>query len=399
MKKNQVNAILVDQTKRRKKIFSYCACLLIISIIAFSFFVVYVQKNKNYFVTYKEESGIDYRVYLKENSFFEENYLGNDSKYIASLIDFISANFEYSISMSEKNVDYRYGYRMDAVVSVTEKNSTKPLYTKTNELLNVENQYADGSQNVEIIQNIDIDYNEYNDMIKSFISLYGLDDVQSTLTINMYVDVIGSCDEFQDDSNNTSVTSLSIPLTTKTMEIDIKNNIVEADDGVIICNEANSFTIIYLVLFITTLLFGMFILYKLIKYVVDTRTAENIYDFELKKILNNYHSYIQRVSNKIDLGHEHILQIDNQFIYKGCQFFRLEAFTDMLEIRDSINAPILMSSNSQNTATYFIILDVTNKAVYVYGLRINDIKNQMKNNAIKKGYIKSIEEEKKLFEQ
>ena len=50
----------------------------------------------------------------------------------------------------------------------------------------------------------------------------------------------------------------------------------------------------------------------------------------------------------------------------------------MLEIRDNINAPILMSSNENNTATYFLILDVSNKAVYIYGLRVKDIKRQIR---------------------
>ena len=86
-----------------------------------------------------------------------------------------------------------------------------------------------------------------------------------------------------------------------------------------------------------------------------------------------------------------MLRIDDNTMYKGCQFFKLESFTDMLEIRDSINAPILMSTNDTNTATYFIILDVNNKAVYTYGLRVTDIKKQMKRNSIRDGYIDDLE--------
>ncbi len=44
----------------------------------------------------------------------------------------------------------------------------------------------------------------------------------------------------------------------------------------------------------------------------------------------------------------------------------------MLEIRDSLNTPILMSSNEDDTATYFIILDALNKAIYIYELRIDN---------------------------
>ena len=40
-----------------------------------------------------------------------------------------------------------------------------------------------------------------------------------------------------------------------------------------------------------------------------------------------------------------------------------------------------------------IILDVNNKAVYTYGLRVTDIKKQMKRNAIKDGYMEDFMED------
>lgn len=383
MKKNQVNAILVDQAKRKKKIFIFVTFIVIVFSIFLSFLLVYVKENKSYSVNYKEDSKIDYKVFLKENNFFDENYLGSGSQYIASLIDYITANFKYQISMEDRTVEYKYSYRIESQVTVKETKNSKPLYTKTKELLNIKDKYATSSSNIQINESLDINYNEYNDLIKSFVSIYGLEDIVSTLTLNMYISVIGSCDEFENDSNNESVISLIIPLTTQTVGIDIKNNLVESNDNVIICSDESPYTILYLIASNIFGLLGIFLIYRLILYVVRTRTAETIYDIELKKILNNYHSYIQKVKNKMDLKANLGLEIDSQFNYKGCQFFKLEAFTDMLEIRDSINSPILMSSNEKNTATYFIILDVTNRAVYVYGLRVTDIKRQMKSNATK----------------
>lgn len=385
MKKNQVNAILVDQTKRKSTIIAYIFMIVIIFLSFILFLFMYLGNNKSYTVSYKEDSNIDYKVYLKENNFFGEQYLDSNNNYIASLIDYIKANFKYTITMEEKEVEYNYSYRIESTVSVKERNN-KPLYTNTKKILSVNNQYANSNTNVEINESLNIDYNEYNDLIKNFVSIYGLDDIDSTLTISMYIDTIGSCDKFEEDSNNETVMSLVIPLTTKTVGIDIKNNIIESNDNVIICNESNSLIVLYLIISILFLLLGVFVVYKLIRYVITTRTAETIYDIELKKILNNYHSYIQKVSNSFDLNHSG-LEIDDNFIYSGCQFFKLEAFTDLLEIRDSINAPILMSSNKKNTATYFVILDVVNRAVYVYGIKVTDIKKQMKNNAIEKGYI------------
>ena len=392
MKKSQVNAILIDQTRRRNTILCFLCVIIVLSFISVALFLIYVNRSKDYSVSYKENSKVDYKVYLRDNDFFDEDYLGRENKYIASLIDYINATFNYEISMSEKNVSYRYSYRIESLVDVTETKSSKPLYHKTTELKRVDEQSADGKKNLIINEDLDINYNNYNDLIKQFVKIYGLDDLNSTLTISMYIDVIGSCESFENDSNNGSVISLVIPLTTKTVGIDIKNNLIEASDNVIVCNDSSPLTVLYAIAATLFVVADAFIIQKLIKYILLTRTAETVYEIELKKILNYYHSYIQKIANNVDVKTDgDALQIDNSSKFKDCQFFKLEAFTDMLEIRDSLNAPILMSTNATNTATYFIILDVKNKAVYMYSLRINDIKRQMKNNAILSGYIDKID--------
>ena len=393
MKKSQVNAILVDQVKRRNMILNFVCIIVVLSILSVAFLFIYVSKSRNYSVSYQEKSNVDYKVYLKSNDFFDEKYLGLENKYIASLINYIDANFKYEISMKEKNVDYKYSYRIEALVNVSESKGSKPLYTKTTELLKVDEKTASSKSNVTINENLNINYNQYNDLIKQFVSIYKLNDINSTLTVSMYIDVVGSCEDFESDSNNESVISLVIPLTTRTVGIDINNNLVEASDNVIVCNDSSPLTVLYAIVAVLILAVDGYFIYKMIKYIIHTRTAETIYDIELKRILNYYHSYIQRIRNNIDLKNGDMLQIDNDVIYKGCQYFKLESFNDMLEIRDSLNAPILMSTNDTNTATYFIILDVNNKAVYTYGLRVTDIKKQMKRNAIKDGYIEDFQDD------
>ena len=373
MRRDQVREILADQTKRRKTILNYVLIIVIVFVLAFAFFLVYYSKSKDYFISYQEKSNIDYKVYLKDNDFFKEKYLDNNSRYIASLIDYINATFEYEINMSEKDINYQYSYKIVADVNVNENKSLKPLYSTSKELLNIEDLKSNGKSNVKISENLKIDYNDYNDLIKEFVSVYELNDVNSTLTLNMYIKVKGTCEKYSESADKEANISLVIPLTTKTVEIDIKNNLVESNDNILVCNDDNGLAIIYLLIGIAICFINIFIIYRLVKYITTTRSAETIYDIELKRILNYYHSYIQKVKNKIDLKKG--LGLDN---YKECQFFRLESFTDMLEIRDNINAPILMSSNENNTATYFLILDVSNKAVYLYGLRVKDIKRQMK---------------------
>ena len=267
MKKSQVNAILVDQAKRRNMILNFVCIIVVLSILSILFLFIFVNKNRDYSVSYQEKSNVDYKVYLKSNDFFDEKYLGIDNQYIASLINYIDANFKYEISMKEKNVDYKYSYRIEALVNVSEAKGSKPLYTKTTELLKVDEKSASSKDNVSINERININYNQYNDLIKQFVSIYKLDDISSTLTVSMFIDVVGSCEDFETDSNNESVISLVIPLTTKTVGIDIKNNLIEASDNVIVCNDASPLTVLYAIVSVLILVLDGYFIYKMVKYI------------------------------------------------------------------------------------------------------------------------------------
>ena len=162
MKKNRVNEILINQTKRRNTVLAFSCAIFIISIISLAFFLIYIERNKDYYVTYNEKSNIDYKVHLKENDFFDENYLGTNKQYIASLIDYITANFEYDLSLNEMDVNYKYSYRIEADVSVKHNETGYLLYNTTKELLSEEEKITN-DRNVTIKENVEIDYNQYNE--------------------------------------------------------------------------------------------------------------------------------------------------------------------------------------------------------------------------------------------
>ena len=247
MKKNQVNAILTNQTKRRNTVFIFICAIILTILIAISFFFIYAERNKKYYVTYDEKSNIDYEVYLKENDFFDDNYLDKDKQYIASLIDYIGANFEYNLSLEEKDVDYKYSYRIEANVDVKSKSTSNSLYNKTETLLD-EKERSSSDRNVTINEFVKIDYNKYNNLIKKFIDVYSLDDVESTLTINMYVNVVGSCEDFEGNQTQESVMTLSIPLTTKTIAIDLVDDLINSENNVMQCKKIYTNNEIFIVL-------------------------------------------------------------------------------------------------------------------------------------------------------
>lgn len=368
MKKSQINAILVERAKRRNTIAAYVSIIVVLVILTFSFVALYINKSKNYTVGYKEDSNINYKVYLKDNPFFKEQYLENGNVYLETLIDYIDTDFKYHASLEQENVDFKYTYKIDANVEVKTKNGKNPIYKFKEELLNEIERYSSGSK-IDINEKLKIDYNYYNDLIKDFIKAYGLDNIDAKLKVNMHINVIGSCDQFENNAENESVMSLIIPLTTKTVDINISDDLIETDDNIIMCNSDKSMATAFLILTIITICLLLLLVIKLIKYIIETRTAEDIYHIELGKILNNYGSYIQEVDGSIELS--------------DYEVWRMKSFDDMMEISDRVNQPILMIENKDKTGVYFIIPNL-DKRLYTYGFKVSEIQEQMKENYINK---------------
>lgn len=361
MKKKQVDEILVNQAKRRRNSFILISIIVLCFIIGFYFLILFFQRNKDYFVSYKEANNTSYIVSLKENEFFEKDYLDENNEFISSLVDSINANFNYKLSLDEGDVSYKYNYRIEADVNVKRKNSGNSLYKENKVLLDSIEMYSN-DKDIIINEDIKIDYNEYNNVIKKFINMYSLDDVESYLTVNMYINVIGSCENFEKSANKESVISIKIPLNTRVVDIEISDNLLNNVNNLIQCKKMYENAFVFLIIAIVFFGGSASLIFVTIKYIISTRTAENIYERELRKILNTYGSYIQT--------------LNNDFNFKSYQILIIRSFNDMLEIRDTVGQPILMKENQKKDGAYFIIPGM-DKILYTYRLKVTDIEKEM----------------------
>jgi hypothetical protein len=183
------------------------------------------------------------------------------------------------------------------------------------------------------------------------------------LTVNMYVNVIGACEDFVENKEKESVMSLEIPLTTKTIAIDLSDNLIVSENNVMQCKSIYTNNYIFVVLCVIFAFIGVCLTGLTFKYIIKTRTAEDLYEKELKKILNNYGSYIQTLGNDFD--------------FSEYQLLKIKTFTDMLEIRDTIRQPVLMKQNPDKTGAYFVIPS-NSKILYVYRLKVSDLEKEFR---------------------
>ena len=343
------------QRRRRKSVQEYFIKAIILIILIIIVLSIDIKNNNKSAVCYKENSNVDYKVFLKENEFYENNYSPKDNQYIAGLIDYIVADFCYDLEIYESDIKYDYKYRLEAEVNVEEKTTNKSIYNFEDVLVAEKKFEGKEDKTISIKENVNIDYNKYNDLIKKFVTVYDLDEALATLTINMYIDIEGIEGNFQRDEADEYLVSLDIPLTTKTVGIDLNTNLIGCEEELITC-ENKKMVWPRIIIFVLILMEIRYIV-KLCKYMSKNRTPEDIYRLELNKILSNYGSYIQKINNGLNMDKYELVTVDK--------------FNDILEIRDTIQEPILMFELAEQLKTYFMIPS-KNQILYIYELAVNN---------------------------
>ena len=351
--------ILQHQKRRRKHKIKLAVESIVIIIISIITIVSYFCLSKNEYNRYTEKAKVDYKVNLKENEFYEDDYLDEKNTIIASLIKDLEVEFKYNLNL-EQDQDYTYSYKILAKTSVKESSRDNTIYETTQELLSKEVQESN-AKDLEIAEKVTIDYNEYNEKINKFINVYKLDNTTSTLNLEMYVYVINKYDGEQ-INRDSKVMTLNIPLTTKTIDISINSNVIK-DEGNILSKKSEYDNLTYMLgIGFVLLVIGVAILIKFIKYVLETRSAEKMYEQELKRILFNYKSYIQKINNEIDYNNYKIIQINT--------------FNEILEMRDTMQSPILMYTEENEDRTKFMIMK--DGILYLNVLGAKEIRNVLR---------------------
>ena len=328
-------------------------CILFV-ICLYSFGRFYLEKKPHY-VKLNENSELDYKVCLKSNDFFETKCLEKGNQYVASLIDYIPVNFAYKLKFMDKKMNFKYSYKIDAKFDVVDKNNRRTFFTKRETLY--ESDIIDASDYANIDYDIDIDYNKYNDILNSFITLYDLDETINTLNVSMNVNILSDGNTVMDEINKNSVISLSIPLTRKTVNIDMVGNTNGNSNIDVLVKNKTDYKLL-LIVGITSLVGLISLIIYLVCYYLENRTVLEIYQKRIKKILGMYDSYIQRITGNYPIG--------------ASQICKVASFRDMLEIKDSSDKPLLMLENEEKTGTFFII-PVGEGVIYTYALRVEDI--------------------------
>ena len=311
-------------------------------------------------VEYNQTSEIDYTVFVDNaDGFYGSDPVvsfgktGSVDTFVVSRINKIVFDFDYKAEMDTQNAQYEYKYWVDAKYTITDTSWKGSLLDETKVLL----PEVTGTQNSSNVLTLDsglveVSLVEYVEKYNQYASVFELDRAEATLVVSLHVNVASDCDA-TDVNNSEYVAYVTVPLSGQTTKLSYSN---PPSSGVISgCNTASSYKQMA-ELFLYTLIPGLIVLLLILFLFVKFTVTPNVdYANRVKKIVRNYSSYIQ--------------QIKKQFNVVGYHIVELVSFTELLEIRDTIQQPILMHENEDRTCTNFII-PTESKIMYVYQVAV-----------------------------
>ncbi len=312
----------------------YVAVLVILGLVFYSIGFNDCQDVK---YSYNEDNSIDYKVYLKENNFFDQPFLGKDKTYITSLIDHLVVDYKYKVLFNTP-VDGELKYHIVATVSAEKTNNQVGTYwEKSFNLTDIRTKYLFGEEDCEISESINIDYQKYNELLLSFVDTYNISS-DGFLKLALVVDGKPQVSA-EDTIPVNSEISVKIPLSKVAVEGVIntdQNNKQKEITRKVRLNDLKH--IIFKILFLIDI-FGLFyVIFKHFVWLAKNKKLDS-YNGNVIKITNDYGSIMVKVK-ELKLGKFNLVEVSS--------------FDDLLVVYNDVRTPI--NYVQEKNRTRFVII-------------------------------------------
>ena len=224
------------------------------------------------------------------------------------------------------------------------------------------------SEILSVAQSFSLDYSQYNNRAKEIVQTLSLRDAVCTLEVEMNIYVNGSSENLAQDKENTYKFALSMPLNADAVSFERTASVPEGSNKLLTINKGSARVVMLVLAIVFGTLTALFAA-AYVAFIILTRNTDINYNRRVNKIVSNYRSFIQKITSPFDR--------------EGYQLLMMDSFMDLLEIRDTIQSPILMSENEDQTCTTFMIPTNT-KLLYVFEVKVEDYDELY-------GYTKTIE--------
>lgn len=305
------------------------------------------KSNLEEVINYSEDGNINYKVSLKDNDYYENEYVEQNKIYIASIIDKIEIDFDYKFNI-DRDIDCEFAYDIYSELIIKDGISDKEYIHKKYSIMS-NNENIDNIKSYDFNKHVSIDYGYYNMLASKFKGDYGID-TESYLRV-MFV--------LKKDNNEISLNDSSmyvdIPLSERTISINTSPIGLNKYNQTIKNDNEYRDGIWYIISIIMIVVLMIIILFLLINRTYQKRSK---YRKEVAKLLREYDRMIVEISNAPDLE-------DTEKV------IRISEFKELLDVRDNLKLPIMYYERIRNREALFFIND--NEHIYLYVVKNKEV--------------------------
>ena len=346
--------------KKRLKITVKLTLISIVFIVGLGL-LLYGLLSKDYIdIRYVENNKVNYKVYLKENNYFESDYLGENRTYIASLIDYIDIDYNYVITY-DKLVSGNYRYYIKATILANKPEGEGYYWRKDFQLTEPKKVNIKDLQSYAVVENIKVNYDEYNQILNGFKKEYSMQ-TDGELIISLVVESTTTGEEYTEEIKVDSDLSLSIPLLEQTVDASIQKDAISKEKTLSMID--NSKKIFYYVCSLIGVVIIVISVIEFIKTIIYSimKSKKNLYRTKLNKILHNHDSIIANVNTLPDLKELNVIDV--------------QTFEELIDVYNEVRMPInYYQDNRRYISTFMIIND---GIAWVYKFNKEDIEDDNK---------------------
>lgn len=356
-KGNEINNDNNHVKSENKRYFSYekrVAILVILTIILFigAFYALYVafHFSGDEKVTYYENSDSQYTVCLNKNSYYNQECLPAGMQYLSPIVNNIGVDFSYNVNFSE-DIDYKFSYYVVANLRIYDNSNEDKILYNNDDLL-AERQVLSGKSNkININSSVKVQYDKYLEYFNKYKKDYSLN-AKGVINVLLYVD---------DSYDTRVVSSINIPIGEQTFSVGVNDINANKQSVSLNSNSWNNYNEISAFLGAFLSLICLMFIVKLIKYVT--------YSFDRK---SKYESLINHILKEYD---DSIVSVKDYSIDTNKKLVKVLGFKELLDVRTSINKPIIYSKVN-NVKSDFIVED--DSIIYKYTIKDTDdlVKNK-----------------------
>ena len=348
--------------KRKIKMIIQAVVISIVTFVMLILFIPFSKYNENSYVEYQENTTLNYNVYIDKDEFHQEDYLPSGKSYLSEIINYFEIELATNIVLDQEDVEYNYSYDVEAhleIISGTNGGSSI-LYEHINKEDPVHISEKDIHQygsKFDFKKKVQVDYDYYNDKAKEYLSIYKPTNVSSYLVVSFKLNNNISFGEYTNEGNAQSNVSLRIPLATTIVKPEIRGLSSSNQTNKILINQDYAKLQAYRIALIVSACVDVALIAFLLGFIYLTKNHDINYANKVNKIVRSYKSFIHKILNNVVLSKYQILYV--------------ETIVELLEIRDTLQMPILMYENEDKTCTQFMI-PTDGGTLYMFEIKVDN---------------------------